>query len=159
MLALNQFGVQSIIGASDKLISIIRMGFGDAELAPGCTELAPGCAELAPGCAELAQGCAEIGQGCRILRLHDPHNFVLLERELGSQTFSQRNHVVNVLSERGIWVYNTNLSRFFVRVDMRLPVLLQDFVSVFLIEVHFCQAATPWISSLSENSPDTGSAQ
>ena len=115
MLALNQFGVQSIIGASEKLIYIIGMGFGDAELA----------------------------QGCPILRLHDPNNIVLLERELGSQTFSQRKHVANVLSERGTWIYNTNLSRFFVRVDMRLPVLLQDFVFVFLIGAHFCQAATP----------------
>ena len=86
---------------------------------------------------------AELAQGCPILRLQDPNNIALLERELGSQTFSQRKHVADVLSERGIRIYNTNLSRIFVRVDMRLPVLLWDFIFVFLIEVHFCQAATP----------------
>ena len=115
MLTLHKFGVQSIIGASDKLENIIGMGFGDAELA----------------------------QGCPILRLQDPNNIALLKRELESQTFSQRKHVVDVLPERGILIYNTNLSRVLVRVDMRLPVLLRDFVFVLLIDVHFCQTATP----------------
>ena len=129
MLALHKFGVQSIIGASYKLEKIIGVGFGDAELA----------------------------QGCPILRLHDPNNIALFERELGSQTSSQRKHVADVLSERRIRIYNTNLSRVFVRVDMRFPILLRDFVFVFLIDVHFCQAATFEISCLSENLPDIGS--
>ena len=85
MLALNKFGVQSIIGASDKLIHIIGIGFGDAELA----------------------------QGCSILRLHDPNNIVLLEWELGGQTSSQRKHIAKVLSERGMWI-TTPTSAVFV---------------------------------------------
>ena len=51
MLALNQFRVHGVVGASDKLISIIWMGFGDAELA----------------------------QRGSILRFHNPHNFINLE--------------------------------------------------------------------------------
>ena len=114
MLALHKFGVWSTIGASYKLENIIGVGFGDAELA----------------------------QGCPILRLHDPDNIALFERELGSQISSQRKHVADILSEFGIRINNTNLSRIFVRVDMRFPILLRDFVFVFLIDVHFCQAAT-----------------
>ena len=57
MLPLYQFAVQSIIRASDKLVFIIRVRLDDAELA----------------------------QGGPMLRLLDPHNFVLFEGELGAR--------------------------------------------------------------------------
>ena len=62
MLALNQNGMRCIIRQSYKLIFIIGMCFDDAELA----------------------------HWCPVLRLHDPHHFVLLERELEDHPVSQR---------------------------------------------------------------------
>ena len=101
--------MRSIIRASDKLIHIIGMGFGDAEIA----------------------------QGCPILRLHDPHDIVLLERELEADFLVSppppQKKKSNVSEHEDFFgSTNTNLSRVIVSVDMPLPVLLRDFVFVFL---------------------------
>ena len=77
ILALNQFGVRSIIRASDKLIHVIGMGFDDAKIA----------------------------HGCPILRLHDPDHIVLLERELDEAEFLVSQKKKNNVSERGDFLH------------------------------------------------------